>query len=92
MSFHSSSVSVVMDPLTGHCLCFAHAWRMGHCAAFCPADLDRNGSVTGSDLGLLLGNWGSVGSGDLDLDGTIGGADLGLLLGAWGACPPPPPP
>ena len=61
------------------------------CAAFCPADLDRNGSVTGSDLGLLLGNWGSVGSGDLDLDGTIGGADLGLLLGAWGACPPPPP-
>ena len=61
------------------------------CPQFCPADLNRDGAVSGSDLGLLLGNWGLVGLGDLDVDGTIGGSDLGLLLGAWGACPVPPP-
>ena len=53
----------------------------------CPADLDGDGTVSGSDLGLLLGNWGNPGQGDLDGDGNVSGADLGLLLGAWGACP-----
>jgi hypothetical protein len=52
----------------------------------CPADLDRNGSVDGADLGLLLGGWGGGGLGDLDNHGMIDGADLGLLLGAWGSC------
>ena len=61
------------------------------CPAFCPSDLNRDGTVSGADLGLLLGNWGLFGQGDLDLDGTIGGSDLGLLLGAWGNCPAPPP-
>lgn len=53
----------------------------------CPADLDGDGTVSGSDLGLLLGNWGGSGVGDLDGDGNVSGSDLGLLLGAWGACP-----
>jgi hypothetical protein len=53
----------------------------------CPADLDGDGTVTGADLGLLLGNWGGSGVGDLDGDGNVSGSDLGLLLGAWGACP-----
>ena len=52
----------------------------------CPADLNGDGSVTGADLGLLLGAWGTNGPGDLNGDGTVTGADLGLLLGAWGAC------
>ncbi|MFO0874155.1 MAG: hypothetical protein U0575_09310 [Phycisphaerales bacterium] len=52
----------------------------------CPADLDGDRSVDGSDLGLLLGNWGGAGLGDLDGDGSVGGADLGLMLGAWGGC------
>jgi hypothetical protein len=60
-------------------------------AAACLGDLDLDGSVTGADLGLLLGAWGPCGAvpclGDLDLDGSVTGADLGLLLGAWGACP-----
>ena len=51
------------------------------------ADLDCNGTVGGSDLGLLLGDWGpnggSVGA-DLDGDGTVSGSDLGILLGEWG--------
>lgn len=57
------------------------------CPAFCPADLNRDGAVDGFDLGLLLGNWGSFGTGDLDLSGQVDGLDLGLLLGSWGACP-----
>ena len=53
----------------------------------CPADLDNDGAVTGADLGLLLGAWGTSGPGDLDGDGVVTGADLGQLLGAWGPCP-----
>lgn len=45
-------------------------------------DLNGDGLVSGADLGLLLGAWGSAGA-DLDGDGTTAGSDLGLLLGAW---------
>jgi hypothetical protein len=55
--------------------------------AGCTGDLDADGVVSGSDLGLLLGNWGQPGIGDVDGSGTVDGADLGLLLGAWGPCP-----
>ncbi len=49
------------------------------------ADLDGDGSVAGSDLGLLLGEWGACAgcAADLDGDGAVTGSDLGLLLGAW---------
>jgi hypothetical protein len=50
---------------------------------FQTADIDGDGQVCGSDLALLLGNWGLSGTGDIDGDGTIGGADLTLLLSAW---------
>lgn len=53
----------------------------------CPADLDGDGIVDGSDLGILLSNWGGDGDGDLNQDGLVDGADLGELLGAWGDCP-----
>ncbi|MSR18949.1 MAG: hypothetical protein EXS00_07270 [Phycisphaerales bacterium] len=46
-------------------------------------DLDCDGSVTGSDLGLLLANWGNAGLGDIDSNGIVEGADLGALLAAW---------
>lgn len=52
----------------------------------CPADLDGDGSVAGSDLGVLLGDWGGS-TADIDGDGTVAGSDLGIMLGAWGACP-----
>ena len=54
----------------------------------CPADLDGDGVVSGSDIGLLLGDWGACGGcpSDLDGDGIVGGGDIGLLLGAWGIC------
>jgi hypothetical protein len=56
----------------------------------CPADLNGDGSVTGADIGALLGAWGACPAGcaaDLDGSGAVSGADLGVLLGAWGACP-----
>lgn len=55
----------------------------------CIAVPDLNGDcvVDGSDLGILLGAWGTCLGGscgaDLDCDGLIGGSDLGVLLGAW---------
>ena len=49
-------------------------------------DLDGDGAVCGSDLGLLLAQWGASGSADLDGDGIVTGADLGVLLAAWTGC------
>jgi hypothetical protein len=56
----------------------------------CPADLDGDHVVGGSDLGAMLGAWGACSGAcpaDLDRDGIVGGSDLGSMLGAWGACP-----
>jgi hypothetical protein len=47
------------------------------------ADLNCDGAVDGTDLGILLGAWGTS-SADLDGDGTTDGNDLGILLGDWG--------
>ena len=52
----------------------------------CTGDLNADGIVDGTDLGLLLGNWGSPGTADLDSNGSTDGTDLGLLLGNWGPC------
>ena len=49
-----------------------------------PGDLNGDGSVDGSDLGLFLAVWGSQGPlGDLNGDGWVNGIDLGLLLASW---------
>lgn len=53
----------------------------------CPPDLDQNGTVSGSDLGIFLGAWGLAGATDFNGDGFTDGADLGQLLVAWGVCP-----
>ena len=55
-------------------------------AQSCVGDLNGDRTVNGPDLGILLGQWGQVGSGDLDGNGFVSGSDLGLLLGAWGPC------
>ena len=52
----------------------------------CPADLDGDGTVGGSDLASLLASWGRSGAADLDGDGLVLASDLAALLGAWGAC------
>ncbi len=57
----------------------------------CPADLDLDGIVGSSDLGVLLGAWGSCGGelcscfADLDYSQDVDSADLSILLGDWGA-------
>lgn len=64
-----------------------HGFTVGRlCVPLCDgdADLDGDGAVTGTDLGLLLADW-PVGSlnADINCDGVVDGADLGLLLGQW---------
>ena len=63
-----------------------YGYTASNCGAPCPADLNGDHIVGGSDLGALLGNFGGSGSGDINLDGVVNGSDLGLLLGAWGPC------
>ncbi|MFO0874168.1 MAG: dockerin type I domain-containing protein [Phycisphaerales bacterium] len=52
-------------------------------------DLNGDGGVSGSDVGLLIAQWGACPappqacSADFNADGVVDGADLGLLLGAW---------
>ncbi|MFZ9880052.1 MAG: GC-type dockerin domain-anchored protein, partial [Phycisphaerales bacterium] len=53
----------------------------------CPADLDGNGTVNGSDLAVLLGAWGGASAvADLNADGVVNASDLAVLLGNWGPC------
>ena len=58
----------------------------GRCG--CNEDLDGDNAVGGSDLAILLGEWGSRGklTADLNGDGIVDAADLAILLGAWGPC------
>ena len=46
-------------------------------------DLNGDGRVNGSDLGLFLVGWGQPGPSDLNGNGTTNGEDLGLLLVNW---------
>ena len=54
----------------------------------CPADLNGDNQVNGSDLTALLGAWGAANGSNADLngDGQVNGSDLTALLGAWGSC------
>ena len=51
--------------------------------SFNPCDLDGDGSVNGSDLSILLSEWGNCCQGDLDGNGIVDGADLSQLLSCW---------
>ena len=54
----------------------------------CAGDINGDSVVNGSDLAVLLADWGVIGSiADVNNDGTVGGADLAELLSNWGACP-----
>ncbi len=54
----------------------------------CPEDLDGDGSVGQSDLGILLSAYGHNAGGDIDGDGDTDQADLGQLLAMYGQpCP-----
>ena len=58
----------------------------------CPADIDRNGSIDGIDLAIILGKWGTNGGADypgadVDRSGVVDGSDLAEILNSWGPCP-----
>jgi hypothetical protein len=54
----------------------------------CPADLDGDGNVGPSDIGLLVAAWNTSDiAADIDDNGTVDGFDLAYILGGWGACP-----
>ena len=55
--------------------------------AICLGDFDKDGTISGGDLGIMLAAFGTS-SVDVDLtqDGVIDGGDLGLLLSLWGTC------
>jgi hypothetical protein len=48
-------------------------------------DLNDDGAIDGTDLGILLGSWGGTGPADLNDDGVVDADDLGALLGGWGS-------
>lgn len=55
------------------------------CSPACQGDVNGDGVVSGADLGLLLGVFGTNDpAADIDGDGTVGGSDLGIVLGNWG--------
>lgn len=55
--------------------------------AACPFDLNCDGKVNDSDVGILLNLWGKPSIADFNEDSTVDGSDLGMQLGAWGLCP-----
>jgi hypothetical protein len=58
------------------------------CGEPCHADLDGDGFIGQSDLGILIGAYGQSDEGDIDGDGDTDQADLGALLGVYGQdCP-----
>lgn len=59
---------------------------IGELCKSCAGDINNDGFVDSADLGLLLAQWGTVGSGDLNNDGVVNAADLGLALAYWGPC------
>ena len=56
-------------------------------AAGCEGDLDGDGDVDQSDLGVLLAAFNLNGNGDLDGDGDTDQSDLGILLANFGCTP-----
>ncbi len=54
-------------------------------AATNPADFNGDGTVNGTDLTMLLSNWGGSGLGDANGDGVVNGVDLSMLLASWGS-------
>ncbi len=89
-----------IDPVTGDIVGIAYTtdgmFMIPHAVMWswivpCPGDLDGDSAVGGSDLAILLGEWGVCSFGvscasDLNGDYEVGADDLAILLGAWGGC------
>ena len=49
-------------------------------------DIDDDGCINGSDLGILFGEWGLPGVADFNKDGITDGQDLSAILSNWNSC------
>ena len=77
---NSSSTAGCSERLvSGHWIWF-NTTEVGSCL-----DFDGDGEVGGSELTLIIGNWGSP-EGDITGDGTTDGQDLTVILANWGPC------
>jgi hypothetical protein len=54
----------------------------------CLADITDDELVDGSDLAIVLAQWGLAGAGDVSFDGIVDGNDLAIVLASWGTCAP----
>lgn len=65
------------------------AMRFAESYLACGIDLSADGHVDATDIGILLGAWGSADpASDVNHDGTVDASDLAELLVAWGFdCP-----
>jgi len=79
------SIKILAPIAVASCL----ACRLALAGGDCPADLNGDLQVNGTDLAELLGGWGQPGSTDINGSGTTDGGDLSILLGGWGECPEP---
>jgi hypothetical protein len=56
-------------------------------ACDCMADLSADGTIDGTDLGIIVALWGSSSVfADITGDGIVDGADLATVLVGWGPC------
>ena len=63
------------------------SWTSCGTGRSCPGDINGDGEVNGSDLGLMINDWHTTRMNtDLNCDGVVNGADLGLLFANWGPC------
>jgi hypothetical protein len=79
----TSAIDSTIPPNGSGAASFEAALRL-----FDPGDLDQDGAVDGSDLGILLAAWGDCFEcndcpADIDGDCAVDGSDLGILLGDW---------
>lgn len=62
-------------------------WEYTPFSDVCVGDFNGDGVVNGTDLGVLLGNWGSdLNLFDLNGDDIVNGQDVGFMLANWGPC------
>ncbi len=63
-------------------------WEYTPFTDVCFGDFNGDGTIDGTDLGILLSNWGSnLLNFDLNGDDLVDGTDVGVLLSNWGDCP-----
>ena len=86
LSLWESQIIPVNDFFAGQSFTTSVLWL--NVSAAIPGDLDGDGFVGQTDLGLLLAAFGTGAGGDLNCDGVTNQVDLGILLANFGKCAP----